>query len=74
MKSHQLIPIRQMAGFYFPEAKHLFDERERKELKWLSLLQTAYIGARYDQYYAIAITDLCFFQKKIGNFLKRISL
>ncbi|NTD95635.1 HEPN domain-containing protein [Agrobacterium tumefaciens] len=71
-KSHQLILLQKDAGFYLPAIKHIFDIKKSKELKWLELLQQAYIGARYDDHYKITPEHLAYLQEKINAVLNRL--
>ena len=71
-KSHQLILLQKAAGFYLPAIKNIFDIKKSKELKWLELLQQAYIGARYDDGYKIAPEHLAYLQEKINALLNRL--
>jgi len=72
-KSHQLALLQKNAGFYYPEIKSIFNAKENKELKWLELLQQAYVGARYDDNYKIELQHLTFLQEKIASMLNKIS-
>ena len=71
-KSHQLILLQKAAGFYLPAIKNIFDIKKSKELKWLELLQQAYIGARYDDGYKIAPEHLAYLQDKISTLLNKL--
>ncbi|MFD2288812.1 HEPN domain-containing protein [Pedobacter petrophilus] len=71
-KSHQLALLQKNAGFYFPEINNIFDTKASKELKWLELLQQAYVGARYDDDYKIEPKHLSFLQERTLQMLNKI--
>jgi len=57
-KSHQLVLLYQTAAFYFPPIRNIFHSIEKKELRYLDQLQGAYIGARYQDEYEVAVEFL----------------
>lgn len=71
IKSHQLILLQKTAGFYFPMIRHIFDDRKSKELKWLELLQQAYLGARYDDAYEIEPQQVVYMKEKITVMIEK---
>lgn len=71
-KSHQLVLLQQTAGFYVPEIRNIFDVRKSKELNWLELLQSAYLGARYDDHYEIRPQQVIYLQEKIAFMLEKL--
>lgn len=73
-RSHQLILLQKEAAFYYPTLKNIFNDKQRKELKWLMLLQTAYVGARYEENYAMPLSDLLFLKDRLDRFLSRMEL
>ncbi|KQN32539.1 hypothetical protein ASE92_18255 [Pedobacter sp. Leaf41] len=74
VRSHQLILLQKEAAFYYPALQNIFDDHQRKELKWLMLLQTAYVGARYEENYKISFADLTFLKDRLDQFLSRMEL
>ena len=74
VRSHQLILLQKEAAFYYPALKNIFDDHQRKELKWLMLLQTAYVGARYEENYAMPLGDLLFIKDRLEQLLNQMEL
>ena len=57
-KSHQLVLLYETAAFYFPAIRNIFHSIEKKELRFLDQLQGAYICARYQDDYEVAVEFL----------------
>lgn len=53
IKSHELVALRKQLMHYAPQVIGLFHPKPKKELRLLTLLQEAYINARYESAYQV---------------------
>ncbi|WP_316797935.1 hypothetical protein [Pedobacter frigidisoli] len=69
IRSHQLPDLRKTVSFYFPEVRQIFHEKERKELQYLALLQSSYLGFRYEDDFSVELNDVVYMRDKLVEWL-----
>ena len=66
VKCHSPAVLRKYLKRYAPAIIGVFSEDETEELKYLSILEEAYIKARYEKHYEIELSLLQFLNERVG--------
>ena len=66
VKCHSPAVLRKYVRRYAPEVIGVFSEEETEEVRYLGILEEAYIKARYDASYTIDLETLQFLNERVG--------
>lgn len=72
IKSHELVALRKEAMYHAPQVIGLFHPKPKKELRLLTLLQEAYVKARYEQAYDIDYNQAVSLMEATSNLMRGV--